>query len=56
MSFLSSEELEERRKKICLECDLAWKSVEYLEQCSLCFCFIRAKVKVLNSSCPAGKW
>jgi hypothetical protein len=55
-NILASEELQERRKKLCFDCPMIMKNVEYLEQCSACLCFVRAKVKLLSSSCPHAKW
>jgi hypothetical protein len=46
----------DKRIAICLECDLLWKNIQFLEQCSNCFCFVRAKTKIKSQSCPIGKW
>jgi len=46
----------EKRLDICLKCDLVWKNFYKMEQCSVCFCFIRAKTKLGWESCPVGKW
>nr|WP_246050705.1 hypothetical protein [Leptospira langatensis] len=41
---------------ICLDCELLWKAIPTMEQCSVCLCFVRLKTKVQSQSCPMGKW
>jgi hypothetical protein len=47
---------QEKRLNICLSCELVWKHIPYMEQCSNCLCFIRAKTLLKSQSCPIGKW
>ncbi|WP_425460795.1 DUF6171 family protein [Leptospira langatensis] len=46
----------EKRMGICLDCELLWKAIPTMEQCSVCLCFVRLKTKVQSQSCPMGKW
>lgn len=42
-----------KRMDICRECPFFNKT---LVQCKQCGCFLKAKVKFTNSSCPINKW
>lgn len=42
-----------RRMKICMKCD---KYKPVTKQCSLCNCFMPAKVLVPGLHCPDEKW
>ncbi|TGK41242.1 hypothetical protein EHO65_07370 [Leptospira andrefontaineae] len=45
-----------KRLGICLSCEMLWKLLPTFEQCAVCFCFVREKVKYQNESCPLSKW
>jgi len=49
--MIASEEEQERRLAICQEC-------EHLNgnTCSICHCYMPAKVKLLYTKCPKSKW
>jgi len=42
-----------RRMSICVTCD---KFRKLLKQCGECGCYLPAKVKYAQSTCPLGKW
>jgi hypothetical protein len=49
--MIASEEEQERRWNICLECvHLNGKT------CGICGCHMPAKVKLLYTKCPKSKW
>jgi hypothetical protein len=50
--FLSESKLEERYK-ICRTCSYFTK---FTKICSVCRCFMPAKVKLPMAECPMGKW
>lgn len=41
------------RLSICLECP---KLIKLTTQCKECGCFMTAKTKLINATCPLGKW
>lgn len=41
-----------KRLSICLECPQLTKT----KRCSECGCFMVAKTKLTNATCPLGKW
>ena len=43
----------ERRLATCLECP---ELVQVTKQCKQCGCFMGGKVKLLEATCPLGKW
>jgi hypothetical protein len=51
--LLSEDELKNERLKVCEECPSFKKLAR---QCDLCGCFMDLKAKILQASCPAGKW
>lgn len=47
------EEIVKKRYETCTQCpDLT----EHTKQCKHCGCFMQAKTKLINASCPLGKW
>jgi hypothetical protein len=50
---LSDGELAAERLKVCAECSHFRKMAR---QCDLCGCFMDLKTKMLEATCPAGKW
>lgn len=50
---MSPKELAEERIKMCESCQFFKKMTR---QCALCGCFMDVKTKMLEASCPAGKW
>jgi len=42
-----------QRMKTCIQCD---KFRSLTKQCSVCNCFMPAKVLVPGLNCPEGKW
>ncbi|TGM87945.1 hypothetical protein EHR05_14950 [Leptospira licerasiae] len=52
----SIESVSSKRLGICLSCEMLWKLIPKVEQCAVCFCFVREKVKFQNESCPLSKW
>lgn len=48
-----AEKLAKVRGEICLACPRINKE-KY--SCSICGCFIAAKIRVPNEKCPEGKW
>jgi hypothetical protein len=43
----------ERRYGICQECP---ELIQMTKTCKKCGCFMSAKTKLLNATCPIGKW
>jgi len=41
------------RMKMCLQCDHFF---EPTRQCKKCNCFMPIKVRLVDASCPVGKW
>jgi len=41
------------RYEICLACP---ELIDLTKQCKKCGCFMAAKVKLSNATCPLGKW
>lgn len=50
---LVDEEKQKERMSFCNVCEYYDSS---LKRCTLCGCFMEAKVKFLRSTCPALKW
>lgn len=48
-----SEELQKERMAICKSCEHLLKP---LNQCTKCGCFMDAKTRLPNASCPIHKW
>lgn len=49
----STKSLMEERLSICRECPFFNKLTV---GCNKCGCFLRMKTKLLNATCPIGKW
>ena len=49
----SSDEDADKRYSICLECP---ELIKLTKQCKRCGCFMFAKTKLQNASCPLNKW
>ena len=43
----------EKKLQICYSCD---KFVKSIQLCRACGCFVPAKVRMTNSSCPLLRW
>jgi hypothetical protein len=50
---LTPVELAIERIKVCEACEFFGCTAR---QCKVCWCFIDAKARILESECPAGKW
>lgn len=48
-----SEEVEKARYEICEQCP---ELLEITKQCKQCGCFMKAKTKIANATCPLNKW
>jgi len=51
--LMAHRELREARLELCHECKHYQKA---LKRCALCGCIVPAKVFVLRSKCPDGRW
>ena len=40
------------RMSVCKSCE----ELNFLDQCGICHCFMRAKTWLLDAECPIGKW
>ena len=49
----ASEEVANNRYSICKACP---ELLKVTNQCMKCGCFMAAKTKIQNASCPLGKW
>lgn len=49
----SPEELADARFEICLGCE---HLIQLTKTCKKCGCFMQAKTKLKEASCPIGKW
>ena len=49
----TEEELADARMAICNDCD---RLINVTKQCRECGCFMVMKTKLINASCPLGKW
>ena len=49
----ASSAIAEKRITICNECP---KFMKDSARCSLCGCFLKAKIKIASETCPIGKW
>lgn len=47
------EEVANLRYEICLQCPML---ISISKQCRKCGCFMAAKTKLLDATCPIGKW
>lgn len=52
-SLHTTEEIANARYEICLGCP---ELIEVTKQCKKCGCFMVAKTKLSNATCPIGKW
>lgn len=52
--FLQS--LEEQRLYFCRNCEYGHKEINITSTCGHCGCFLRAKARCVDCSCPIGKW
>lgn len=48
-----SDEVAEKRLSICANCP---ELIKLTFQCKKCGCFMKAKTKIQNASCPLLKW
>lgn len=51
--FQTDEATRKARIEVCNTCPSLFKPTR---QCKLCFCFVEAKARMPNASCPANKW
>lgn len=51
-AILATEQEQEERLAICRSCD----KLKRMDFCSMCGCFMPAKTKLANQSCPLKKW
>lgn len=49
----ASAEISEERYSICKQCP---ELIKLTKQCKKCGCFMYAKTKLLEATCPLGKW
>jgi hypothetical protein len=49
-----SKDISDKRIKICERCDNY--TVLVVRACTLCKCALAAKVTLVNTDCPIGKW
>lgn len=49
----STKELQQERLAICRQCEF-FNSLTV--GCNICGCFMRAKTKLANATCPKGHW
>ena len=49
----ASEEVVEERMSMCLKCP---ELIGVTKQCKKCGCMMTAKTKLLQATCPIGKW
>jgi len=49
----AEEDLAESRYDICKSCP---ELIQMTKTCKKCGCFMSAKTKLLNATCPIGKW
>jgi hypothetical protein len=47
------ESIQTERYSVCLECP---ELISLTKQCKQCGCFMAAKTKLKNATCPLGKW
>lgn len=52
-SNFTSLEISDNRLSICKECP---ELIKFTTQCKKCGCFMAAKTKLENATCPLGKW
>ena len=50
---LAPQHLQENREDVCCHCPIRDKQKNV---CTACGCYLPIKVKLLQSSCPIGKW
>ena len=46
-------EISDKRMLECYSCD---QLIPITNQCKTCLCFMNLKTKIINASCPLGKW
>lgn len=51
--IIADDDIAEQRLSICEKCP---HLIKLTNQCSKCGCFINAKTKLKNASCPENKW
>lgn len=49
----ATDEVVQKRLETCLSCD---RLLPITKQCKECGCFMTAKTKLQNATCPLGKW
>ena len=49
----STDELFEKRIKICFDCD---RLLKITTQCKECGCFMKLKARMQEAKCPLNKW
>lgn len=52
-NILADSEIVESRRAECDSCEHLFKPTG---SCKICKCFVKAKTKLKNQSCPVGKW
>jgi hypothetical protein len=53
---IASPEVVQARRDACRQCPEVTAGLTGLSTCKKCGCFIRAKTKVADETCPEGKW
>jgi hypothetical protein len=51
--LVADSDVSNKRIAICAKCP---QFIKDQNRCSLCGCFLKAKVKMISESCPIGKW
>lgn len=52
-NFSTDKNLINKRFEICKQCI---ELIQLTKQCKKCGCFMEAKTKLKNATCPIGKW
>ena len=52
-NYLDNKEEVDERLSICRGCE---HFIKFSTQCSKCGCFMNLKTRLINASCPLGKW
>lgn len=50
------EKIAEERATHCIGCKIKGKAIMKNKMCTICGCYVPAKVRSLNSKCPLNKW
>jgi hypothetical protein len=50
---MADDDLRNKRYSICLQCP---ELISLTKQCKQCGCFMAAKTKLAQATCPIGKW